>query len=205
MRLATLNYWQVSWGMPENYGYPLVFSGMPAFRQDQQRNSSATVTALKRWVDGSRGIQQAQQRELRRTEMSQAVNRTTGSGVAKSESHQCYGGVCTPAESRQHDEFHDALLKNFSCTRARGRAGGVGRAWALWRAWRCLCGVLPGGVGVVLAACLFLSSRCPRTLVASFRSSHHLLLGCGSVCDSLSPLALRLWFRLWFFFRVSLW
>ena len=34
------------------------------------------------------------------------------------------------------------------------------------------------------------SSRYPRTLVASLRSSHHLLLGCGSVRDSLSPLAL---------------
>ena len=30
------------------------------------------------------------------------------------------------------------------------------------------------------------SSRCPRTCVASLRSSHHLLLGCGSFCPSFS-------------------
>ena len=35
--------------------------------------------------------------------------------------------------------------------------------------------------------------------------SHHLLLGCGSFCASLSPLPLCLWFRLCFFFRVTLW
>ena len=50
------------------------------------------------------------------------------------------------------------------------------------------------------------SSRCPCTRVALFRSSrhwlvgsgsvsdfHHLLLGCGSFCAYLSPLALWLW------------
>ena len=36
-------------------------------------------------------------------------------------------------------------------------------------------------------------------------SSRHLLIGCGSVGDSLSPVALRLWFLLCFFFRVTLW
>ena len=62
------------------------------------------------------------------------------------------------------------------------------------------------------------SSRCPRTFVALLRSSYHWLVGCGSVseshrllldcgffCVSLSPLALCLWFRQCFFFRVTLW
>ena len=39
----------------------------------------------------------------------------------------------------------------------------------------------------------------------SVSDSHHWLLGCGSVGVSLSPLALRLWFRLCIFFRVTLW
>ena len=41
VRLATR---QVSLGMPENYGYPPVFSSMPAFRQLQLTNSTITAT-----------------------------------------------------------------------------------------------------------------------------------------------------------------
>ena len=43
-------------------------------------------------------------------------------------------------------------------------------------------------------ACCFTSFFSPQAYV-----------GCGSVCDSLSPLALWLWFRLCFFFRVTKW
>ena len=70
----------------------------------------------------------------------------------------------------------------------------------------------------VSASSLRCSSRCPRTRVALFRSSrrwlvdrgsvsdfHHLLLGCGSFCTSLSPLALQLWLLSLILFRDTLW
>ena len=68
------------------------------------------------------------------------------------------------------------------------------------------------------ASSLRCSSRCPRTRVALFRSSrhwlvgrgsvsdfHHLLLGCGSFCTSLSPLALWLWLLSLILSRDTLW
>ena len=136
--------------------------------------------------------------------MSRTVNRTTGSVVAKTESHQCsaeayiihrghqlckgvyrlqrapalqrrtssiestsstkafivyrghrlHRGACTPVGSLQHDEFQDAWLKNFSCTRA-GCAGGGGRSWA------CVaCGACAGCGRVELAWCGWLVCFC---------------------------------------------
>ena len=70
----------------------------------------------------------------------------------------------------------------------------------------------------VSASSLRCSSRCPRIRVALFRSSrrwlidrgsvsdfHHSLLGCGSFCTSLSPLALQLWLLSLILFRDTLW